>query len=82
MKLNLVSIPLNNTISQKILNYIVYVKSKHESFVKQSFLKSFDLYCDGKSSFRSPLMEMSEYLKLPDFNTELLDTAIVKNFAG
>ena len=25
-------------------------------------------------------MEMSEYFNLPDFNTDLLDTAIVKNF--
>ena len=82
VKLNLVPIPLNNTINQKILNYILYIKSKDESFVKRSFLKLFDLYCNSKGSFRSPLMEMSEYLNLPDFNTDLLDTAIVKNFAG
>ena len=25
-------------------------------------------------------MEMSEYFNLPDFNTDLLDTTIVKNF--
>ena len=25
-------------------------------------------------------MEMSEYFNLPDFNTDFLDTAIVKNF--
>ena len=42
----------------------------------------FDLYCDGKSSFHSHLMEMSEYFNLPDFNTDLLDAAIVKNFVG
>ena len=59
-KTDLGRLPLNSTINQKILNYIVYIKSKdEESFVKQSYLKSFDLYCDGKSSFRSPLMEMS-----------------------
>ena len=27
-------------------------------------------------------MEMSEYFNLPDFNTDLLDTTIVKNFVG
>ena len=27
-------------------------------------------------------MEVSEYFNLPDFNTDLLDTAIVKNFVG
>ena len=43
---------------------------------------SFDFYCNGKSSFHSHLMEMSKYFKLPDFNTDLLDTAIVKNFVG
>ena len=82
-KTDLGRLPLNITINQKILNDIVYIKSKdEESFVKQSFLKSFDLYCNGKSSFRSPLMEMSEYFNLPDFNTDLLDTAIIKNFVG
>ena len=78
-KTDLSRLPLNNTINQKILNYIVCIKSKDkESFVKQSFLKSFDLYCNGKSSFRSLLMEMSEYFNLPDFNTDLLDTAMIK----
>ena len=43
---------------------------------------SFDLYCNGKSSFHSHLMEMSEYFNLPDFNTDLLDTAMIKNFLG
>ena len=27
-------------------------------------------------------MEVSEYFNLPDFNTDLVDTAKVKNFAG
>ena len=27
-------------------------------------------------------MEMSEYFNLPDFNTDMLDTVIVKNFLG
>ena len=68
---------------KKILIFILYIKSKDEaSFVKQSFLMLFDLYCDGKSSFHSHLMEMSEYFNLPDFNTDLLDAAIVKNFVG
>ena len=46
--------PLNVTINQKILNYMLYIHSKdEESFVKQSFLMSFDLYCNGRSSFHS-----------------------------
>ena len=32
---------------------------------------SFDLYCNGKSSFHSRLMEKSEYFNLPDFNTDI-----------
>ena len=44
----------------------------------QSFFSvSFDLHCNGKSSF----MKMSEYFNLLDFNTHLLDTALVKHFA-
>ena len=47
------------------------------------FLMSFDLYCNGESSFHSRLREMSEYFNLPDFNTDLLgSTARVKNFVG
>ena len=38
------------------------------------------LYCNGKSSFHSHLTEMSEYFNLPDFNTDLLDTATKKLF--
>ena len=46
--------PLNVTINQKILNYMLYIHSKdEESFVKQSFLMSFDLYCSSGSSFHS-----------------------------
>ena len=76
-------LPLNITINHKILDYILYKKPKDEEFsLKQSFLMSFDLYCNGKSSFHSHLMEMSKYFKVPDFNTDLLDTAIVKNFVG
>ena len=40
-KTELGRLPLNITINQKILKYIVYIKS---SFVEQSFLKPFDLY--------------------------------------
>ena len=40
---------------------------------------SFDLYCNGNSSFHSHLMEMSENFNLPNFKTDLLDTALVKN---
>ena len=46
--------PLKVTINQKIVNYKLYIHSKNEeSFVKQSFLMSFDLYCNGRSSFHS-----------------------------
>ena len=68
---------------KKILIFILYIKSKdEESFVKQSFLMLFDLYSDAMSSFHSHLMEMSEYFNLPDFNTDLLNAALVKNFVG
>ena len=57
------------TINQKILKYILYIQFKGaESFVKQAFLISFDLHCNGKNSFHSHLMNMSEYFKIPDFN--------------
>ena len=65
------------TINQKILKYILYIQSKdEESLVKQAFLMSFDLHCNGKNSFHSHLMNMSEYFKLPDFNPYLLDIAM------
>ena len=41
---------------------------------------SFDLHCNGKNSFHSHLMNMSEYFKLPDFNPDLLDIAMVKSY--
>ena len=73
--------PLNITINQKILKYILYIKSKdEESLVKQAFLMSFDLHCNGKNS--SHLMNMSEYFKLPDFNPDLLDIAMVKSYVS
>ena len=73
--------PLNITINQKILKYILYIQSKdEESLVKQAFLMSFDLHCNGKNSFHSHLMNMSEYFKLPDFNPDLLDIAMVKSY--
>ena len=77
--------PLNITINQKILKYILYIQSKdEESFVKQAFLMSFDLNCNGKNSFHSHLMNMSEYFKLPDFNPDLLDiaTCMVKSYVS
>ena len=41
--------PLNITINQKILKYILYIQSKdEESLVKQAFLMSLDLHCNGK----------------------------------
>ena len=53
-----------------------------ESLVKQAFLMSFDLHCNGKNSFHSHLMNMSEYFKLPDFNPDLLDIAMVKSYVS
>ena len=42
---------------------------------------SFDLHCqNGKNSFHSHLMNLSEYFKLPDFNPDLLDIAMVKSY--
>ena len=43
---------------------------------KQSFFMSFDERCNGKNSFHSHLMNMSEYFNLPDFSPDLLDTAM------
>ena len=45
------------------------------------FLISFDLQ-NGKNSFHSHLMNMSEYFKLPDFNPDLLDIAMVKSYVS
>ena len=71
------------TIHQNILKYILYIQSKgDESFVKQAFLISFDLHCNGKNSFHSRLMNMSEYFKLPGFNPDLLDIAMVKSYVS
>ena len=68
--------PLNIAINQKILNYILYIQSKNQdSFVKQSFLMSFDLHSSGKNSFHSNLMKMTDYFNLTDFNPDLLDTS-------
>ena len=75
--------PLNITINQKILKYILYIQSKdEESLVKQAFLMTFDLHCNGKKSFHSHLMNMSVYFKLPDFNPDLLDIAMVKSYVS
>ena len=43
---------------------------------KQSFFMSLDERCNGKNSFHSHLMNMSEYFILPDFSRDLLDTAL------
>ena len=52
--------PLNITINQKILKYILYTQAKaEESLVKQAFLMLFDIHCNGKNSFHSYLMNMS-----------------------
>ena len=60
-----------------------HIQSKdEESCVKQAFLISFDLHCNGKNSFHSHLMNVSEYFKLPDFNPDLLDIAMVKSYVS
>ena len=60
--------PLNITINQKILKYILYIQSKDEqSLVKQAFLMSFDLHCNGKKK---------------NFNRDLLDIAMVKSYVS
>ena len=43
---------------------------------------SFDLHCNGKNSFHSYLINMSEYFKLSDFNPDLLDIAMVKSYVS
>ena len=53
-----------------------------ESLVKQALLMSFNLHCNGKNSFHSHLMNKSEYFKLPDFNPDLLDIAMVKSYVS
>ena len=81
--LNLVDFPLSIAISQRILNYILYLKNKNEdSLVKQSFLMSLGLHSAGKNSFHSNLMKMSEYFNLNNFNPDLLDAAKIKHFVS
>ena len=43
---------------------------------------SFTLHCNGKNSSHSHLVNMSEYFKLPDFNPDLLDIAMVKSYVS
>ena len=75
--------PLNIALSQRMLNYILYLKNKNEdSFFKQSFLMSLGLHSTGKNSFHSNLMKMSEYFNLNNFNPDLLDTAKIKHFVS
>ena len=75
--------PLSIAISQRILNYILYLKNKNEdSLVKQSFLMSLGLHSAGKNSFHSNLMKMSEYFNLNNFNPDLLDAAKIKHFVS
>ena len=74
---------LNITINRKILKYILHIQSKdEETLVKQAFLTSFNLHCNGKNSFHCYLMNMSEYFKLLVFNPDLLDIAMVKSYVS
>ena len=43
---------------------------------------SFDLHFNGKNSLHSHLVNMSEHFKLPDFNPDLLDIAMVKSYVS
>ena len=52
--------PLNITINKRKSPSTFCIFS-----LKQSFLVSFDLHCNGKSSFHSHLLGMSEYFNLP-----------------
>ena len=53
--------PLNIAINLRILNYLLYLQNKpQDSFVKQSCLISLDLHSNGKISFHSNLMKISE----------------------
>ena len=45
------------------------------------FNVQFDLHYNGRSSFHSHFTKISN-INLPDFNPDLLDTAIVKNNLG
>ena len=55
--------PLNITVNQKILKYILYIQSKdEESFVKQAFLMSFDLHCNDKNG--SAPLSFNEYVRI------------------
>ena len=62
----------------------LYIQSKdEESLVKEAFLMSFDLHCNGKNSrFHSHLMNISEYFKLLDFNPDLLHIAMIKSYVS
>ena len=60
---------LSITITKKILKYILYyMQSKDEELLS--------------NSFHSHLMNKSEYFKLPDFNPDLLDIAMVKSYVS
>ena len=55
--------PLNITVNQKILKYILYIQSKdEESNVKQAFLMSFDLQCNDKNG--SVPLSFNEYVRI------------------
>ena len=41
------------------IHFVSFQSKDEESFVKQSFLMSFDLHCNGKNSFYFHLLNMS-----------------------
>ena len=50
---------------KRILEYILHIHSKEKkSFVKQYFVRSFDLHCNGKSSFYSNLIHELEDVRI------------------
>jgi len=73
--------PLNIAINRKIINYFLYLHNKgNDSIVTQIFLMSADLHSSGKSSFYSSVMRMSEYYILPDFDPNVLNKAMIKQY--
>ena len=43
---------------------------------------TYSFSCNGKNNFHFHVINMSEYLKLRDFNPDLLDIAIVKSYVS
>ena len=74
-------LPLIINIYKNILYYILYLLRKNEdTIVKQAFLTSLELHCNGKNSFYHNLMKISEYYDLPNFDPNNLSEAKIKHY--